>query len=42
MAEAKRIGADGKEIVEDAKVGAEKIVGQARQKAEELKDRVVK
>ncbi len=42
MTEAKRIGADGKEIAVDAKAGAEKIIGQAKQKAGELKDRVVK
>lgn len=42
MTEAKRIGADGQEIAEDAKAGAEKIIGQAKQKAGELKDKVVK
>lgn len=40
--EAKRIGADGQVIAEDAKVGAEKIIGQAKQKAGELKEKVVK
>ena len=40
--EASRLTTDGKVIAEDAKAGAETIVGQAKQKAGELKEKVVK
>lgn len=40
--EAKRIGADGKEMAADAKEGAQGIVDQAKQKAGDLKAKIVK
>lgn len=40
--EAKRIGADGKEIAADAKEGAQGIIDQAKQKAGDLKAKVAK
>lgn len=40
--EAKRIGADGKEMAADAKEGAQGLVDQAKQKAGDLKAKVVK
>ncbi|KAL2040076.1 hypothetical protein N7G274_006979 [Stereocaulon virgatum] len=41
-AEARKIGADGKELVEEAKEGAQGIVDQAKAKAGELKAKVAK
>ena len=40
--EARRIGADGKDIAGDVKEGAEGLMGQAQQKAGELKEKVLK
>ena len=40
--EANRIAQDGKSIAGDAKAGAENIVGDVKQKVEELKQKVVK
>ncbi|KAL9129922.1 MAG: hypothetical protein Q9217_001770 [Psora testacea] len=40
--EAKRMGHDSVEIAGDAKAGVEVLVGEARQKAGDLKERVVK
>ena len=40
--EAKRLAADGKEMANDAKAGAETIANQAKEKAGELKAKVVR
>ncbi|KAL6716406.1 pyruvate transporter mpc1 [Lecanora helva] len=40
--EASRLATDGKVIAEDAKKGAETLAGKAREKAEEVKEKVVK
>ena len=40
--EANQIETDGKAMAQDAKAGVESIAGQAKQKAVELKEKVVK